>query len=108
VARTLLESYPIKCVVNDELTVQVHNFYSNAIGGIALSVTKMTSPQAERLLEEHGFEEYISLKTEASFSPEIECSESRKYKLLRLAIKIGVAAAILVVIAVLIVAVFTK
>ena len=108
VARTLLESHDIKCVVHDELTVQVHNFYSNAIGGIALRVAENDLPQAEKILKEHGFEEYVSLKTEASFSSEIEFSESQRYKLLKLAIKIVVAIAVLVIIAVIVLVVFVK
>lgn len=106
VARTLLESHEMECVVLDELTVQVHNFYSNAIGGIALKVAEAKIPEAEKILREHGFEEYISLKTETSFSSEIEFSESQRYKLLKLAIKIVVAVAILVIIAVLLLVIF--
>lgn len=100
VARTLLESHHIECIVNDELTVQVHNFYSNAIGGIALKVGANDIPNAEKLLKEYGFEEYISLKTEASFSSELEFSESHRYKFLKLVIKIVLAAAILMILGV--------
>ena len=108
VVRTLLESHEIECLVNDELTVQVHNFYSNAIGGIVLQVAEKNIFEAEKLLKDHGFEEYVSLKTEASFSSDIEFSESQRFKFLKLAIKIVVIAAAVVVIAVIILALFFK
>lgn len=108
VARTLLESHEIECVVTDELTIQVNNFFSNAIGGIALKVAENDVSEAEKILKEHGFEEYLSLKTEASLSSEIEFSESQRYKMLKLAIKIIVPIAILVVAAVIILVVFVK
>jgi hypothetical protein len=40
VIRSRLESAGIHCFVQDELTVQVHNFYSNAIGGVKLQIRK--------------------------------------------------------------------
>ncbi len=108
VARTLLESYEIECVVKDELTIQVHNFYSNAIGGIALNVPQEDIQQAEKLLNEHGFEAYLALPSEATIASEIEFSESQRYKVLKLAIKIVVVAAALLVIAVLFLIHFVK
>lgn len=36
--RSILELEGIECSVKDELTTQVHNFYSNAIGGAKLMV----------------------------------------------------------------------
>lgn len=36
--RSKLEAAGIQCFVRDEFTVQVHNFYSNAIGGVKLEV----------------------------------------------------------------------
>jgi len=108
VARTLLESHEIECVVKDELTVQVHNFYSNAIGGIALNVAEANVPKAEKLLQEHGFEEYIALPNKASITSEIEFSESQRYKFLKLAIKIVVTAAVLVILAVILLVLFVK
>lgn len=108
VARTLLESHNLECIVQDELTVQVHNFYSNAIGGIVLKVNNTDIAQAEKLLQEHGFDEFISLKTETSIASEIEFSESQRFKFLKIAIKTVVAVAILVVIAVILLVVFVK
>src|SRR5690606_6717174 len=55
IAKTLLESHNINCYVRDELTVQIHNFYSNAIGGIRLEVPKDKADLGKKLLEENGF-----------------------------------------------------
>lgn len=38
VIRGKLESEGIQTFLKDEMTVQVHNFYSNAIGGVKLQV----------------------------------------------------------------------
>lgn len=38
ISKSKLEAYGIECFVRDELTVQVNNFYSNAIGGVKLEV----------------------------------------------------------------------
>lgn len=50
--RSKLESMGIECFVKDELTVQVHNFYSNAIGGIKLQVKEVDFEAAKDILEE--------------------------------------------------------
>lgn len=47
VIRGKLESEGIQTFLKDEMTVQVHNFYSNAIGGVKLQVL---SPDVERAL----------------------------------------------------------
>jgi len=44
----------IECVVQDELTVQVNNFYSNAIGGIKLQVGAQDADRALQILKETG------------------------------------------------------
>ena len=59
VVRSLLESMNIACMVKNELTVQVHNFYSNAIGGITLAVEAENYDTAKNLLLESGFEAYL-------------------------------------------------
>jgi len=53
--RGLLESEGIACFVKDELTVQIHNFYSNAIGGIRLEVKKTDYERAKKILIETGY-----------------------------------------------------
>lgn len=55
VVRSKLESEGIACYVKDELTVQVYNFYSNAIGGIRLEVRQSDYEEARRILIEIGF-----------------------------------------------------
>jgi len=50
-----LESDGIECFVKDELTVQVNNFYSNAIGGIKLQVRQNDVEQALIILKNLGY-----------------------------------------------------
>lgn len=59
IARSLLESMNIACNVKNELTVQVHNFYSNAIGGITLEVAPEKYKSAKTLLIDSGFKNYL-------------------------------------------------
>ena len=65
VIRGLLESENIECFVKDELTAQVHNFYSNAIGGIKLQVKAIDKDRAIVILKETG---YIKEDTSPSFN----------------------------------------
>lgn len=69
IARSLLESMNIACNVKDELTVQVHNFYSNAIGGITLEVATDKYDAAKNLLLERGFESYLVDSVETTIEP---------------------------------------
>jgi len=55
IARSFLESNNIECFVKDELTIQVHNFYSNAIGGIKMQVKQQDFKKARHLLLQRGF-----------------------------------------------------
>lgn len=52
IARSKLESEGIACEVQDELTVQSHNFYSNAIGGVKLKVRDHDLDRARKILIE--------------------------------------------------------
>lgn len=54
-AKARLKSEGIACVVRDEMTVQVHNFMSNAIGGIRLEVRKEDVELAYMILVDGGF-----------------------------------------------------
>lgn len=54
-ARALLETHGIECFAKDELTAQVHNFYSQAIGGVKLQVREKDTAQARALLIESGY-----------------------------------------------------
>ncbi|MDR0713783.1 MAG: DUF2007 domain-containing protein [Bacteroidales bacterium] len=57
IIRGRLESEGIECFVRDELTVQVHPFYSNAIGGVKLQVRKNDLEQAVEILKESACRE---------------------------------------------------
>lgn len=55
VIRGRLESEGIECFVQDELTVQVNPFYSNAIGGIKLQVRESDLERTIEILKETGY-----------------------------------------------------
>jgi hypothetical protein len=55
IVRGRLESEGIECFVQDELTLQVQPFYSNAIGGVKLQVKDCDLKQAVAILEEAGY-----------------------------------------------------
>lgn len=55
VPKARLEAEGIECRVKDELTVQVHPFYSQAIGGVKLQVKENDIPRAFEVLKEGGF-----------------------------------------------------
>jgi len=50
-----LESEGIHCFLKDELTVQVNNFYSNAVDGVKLQVYQNEADRAIELLKELGY-----------------------------------------------------
>jgi DNA-directed RNA polymerase subunit RPC12/RpoP len=54
VIRGRLEAEGITCFAKDELTVQVHPFYSNAIGGVKLQVLERDLHQAVEILKYAG------------------------------------------------------
>ena len=51
-AKAKLESEGIETMIQDELTAQVNNFYSNAIGGVKLLVKENDIERANIILEE--------------------------------------------------------
>ena len=53
--RMRLEAEGLETRVLDELTVQVHNFYSNAIGGVKLQVAQSDEERAIEILLELGY-----------------------------------------------------
>jgi hypothetical protein len=55
VVRARLESEGIRCRTLDELTVQVDNFLSGAVGGIKLQVLSEDAPRGRALLKEWGY-----------------------------------------------------
>ncbi|MBK8808146.1 MAG: DUF2007 domain-containing protein [Bacteroidales bacterium] len=54
-AKAKLESEGVEVVINDEFTVQIHNFYSNAIGGVKLLVRNVDSENAHQILANAGY-----------------------------------------------------
>ncbi|MDR2886100.1 MAG: DUF2007 domain-containing protein [Rikenellaceae bacterium] len=53
--RGYLEAEGIDVFVKDEMTAQVHNFYSNAIGGIKLQVPQAQLDHAVEIVRDGGF-----------------------------------------------------
>lgn len=51
VIRGKLESEGIRTFLKDEMTVQVHNFYSNAVGGVKLQVFAEDAGKALHILD---------------------------------------------------------
>lgn len=54
-AQSILEAEKIPVFIKDELTTQVNNFYSNAIGGVKLQIPDSEFDKAYILLKEGGF-----------------------------------------------------
>lgn len=54
-AANYLESEGVKTYIQDELTVQVDNFYSNAIGGVKIYVDESDSQIGQALLIKGGY-----------------------------------------------------
>lgn len=54
-AKGKLESEGIEVIIKDELTAQVNNFYSNAIGGVKLLVRDFDFDNANQILVESGY-----------------------------------------------------
>ncbi len=62
-AKGLLESKGIETIMRDELTAQVNNFYSNAIGGVKLDVIECDLSNATTILREGGYiKEVVEMK----------------------------------------------
>lgn len=54
-AKIKLESEGIETILKDELTAQVNNFYSNAIGGVKLLVKDENLVEATQIMIDGGF-----------------------------------------------------
>lgn len=84
--KALLESENIDCQVKDELTVQVQNFVSNAVGGIKLLVHQSNMEKARNILAGNPFligatNENIFLKKLAKKTDNIALLKSLKVEL---------------------------
>ncbi|NDV64106.1 DUF2007 domain-containing protein [Bacteroides sp. 224] len=55
IAKGVLESEGIDVFIKDEMTAQVNNFYSTAIGGVKLLVNEEQRERALQILEEAGY-----------------------------------------------------
>ena len=55
IAKGLLESEGIEVLIKDELTAQVNNFYSNAIGGVKIQVKESELEITRQILTESGY-----------------------------------------------------
>lgn len=55
IAKSFLESAGIEVRIQDELTAQVNNFYSGAIGGVKLEVQEEDYTEATKILVETGY-----------------------------------------------------
>lgn len=103
VIKSLLESENIDCYIKDELTVQVHNFYSNAIGGISLEVPNNRVLEAITILTENGFEKSLTFThKEIMDGPQ----QQRVSKTLKYAIGIVVTASLILIIIVIIITLY--
>ena len=54
-AKGKLQSEGVEVFIKDEMTTQVNNFYSNAIGGVKLQVRSANFEVAHRILIESGY-----------------------------------------------------
>jgi len=54
-AQAYLESKGIDTIIKDELTTQVYNFYSNAIGGVKILVRESDCETGLNLLKDGGY-----------------------------------------------------
>lgn len=54
-AKALLESEGITVFLQDEMTTQVFNFYSNALGGVKMLVPTSEAEKAITMLKEGGY-----------------------------------------------------
>lgn len=54
-AKGFLESEGIETLMKDELTAQVHNFYSNAIGGVKIQVNESDYEKGLLILKKGGY-----------------------------------------------------
>ncbi len=65
-AKGKLESEGIQVQIVDEMTVQVHNFYSQAIGGVKLSVPIDEAEEARKILVGSGYIKDMTSETTSS------------------------------------------
>lgn len=92
VIKGLLESNGIECYVRDELTVQVHNFYSNAIGGIRMEIPDDQIDLAKKLIIESGFKNHLSINENSN---SVKNSNQSILKIIKLGVIFSIIATII-------------
>jgi len=78
VVKSKLESEDIDCRVLDENTVQVHNFLSQAIGGVRLQVAESNLERAREIVEESGLAEKEKQPEQSEIEKTIENPKFQK------------------------------
>jgi len=63
-AKSLLESEEIDVFLQDEMTTQIFNFYSNAIGGVKILVPTKDADRAIEVLKDGGYIQQVENATE--------------------------------------------
>jgi hypothetical protein len=58
VAKSILDSTGIECLLGDENIVRMDWFWSNLVGGVKLWVRRQDSDQAENVIEQNSAEEF--------------------------------------------------
>lgn len=78
VVKSKLQSEGIECKILDEHTVQVHNFLSQAIGGVRLQVAQSNLIKARMILEENGLIQKESAYKQSSIEKTISNPKFQK------------------------------
>src|SRR5690606_939026 len=78
VVKSKLESEGIECRVLDEHTVQVHNFLSQAIGGVRLQVAESNLERARTILEENKLFENVKEPEQSKLEKKISSPKFQK------------------------------
>ena len=76
-AKTLLESEGINTIIQDELTAQVNNFYSTAIGGVKLLVSESDFEHGIQILTKGGYINPGDIKKKTELIIEDELTDKR-------------------------------
>ncbi len=76
-AKTLLEAEGINVIIQDELTAQVNNFYSNAIGGVKLLVNENDFEHGIETLTKGGYINPADIKKKTELIIEDELTDKR-------------------------------
>jgi len=77
IAKTYLESEGIETMIQDELTVQVNSFYSDAIGGVKLLVRESNFEKGVEVLKKGGYINIDADETKIEFVTEGKSTDKR-------------------------------